>query len=166
MAAMLFHQFPTSLSLVDPFTTLASLAVRLAKRWRLASFCILWFLANLAIESSIIGLEMVFENRLYLPLFGVSLLASYGLFRAFGERRAGAIAVAATVVLCLGADTTLRNRTWRDRVTLWSDVVAKNPRSPKAHNSLGRAFEQEWRLAERELPEPPAGDFGSPGCVR
>jgi tetratricopeptide (TPR) repeat protein len=153
----LLHQFATSHSLVDPFTTLASLvgivalaalAIGLAKRWRLASFCILWFLVNLAIESSIIGLEMVFEHRLYLPLFGVSLLASYGLFRAFGERRAAAIAVAATVVLCLGAGTALRNRTWRDRVTLWSDVVAKNPRNPRAHNSLGRAFEQERRLEE------------------
>jgi len=153
----LLHQFSTSHSLLDPFTTLASLAglvalvalaVCLAKRWRLASFCILWFLANLAIESSIIGLEMVFEHRLYLPLFGVSLLASYGFFRAFGERRAGAIAVATTLVLCLGAGTTLRNRTWRDRVSLWSDVVAKNPRSPRAHNSLGRAFEQEGRPEE------------------
>jgi Tfp pilus assembly protein PilF len=153
----LLHQFETSHSLVDPMTTLASLAglvalvalaVRVAPRQRLASFCILWFLGNLAIESSIVGLEMVFEHRLYLPLFGSSLLASYGLFRAFGERRAGAIAVAAAVVLCLGVGTTLRNETWRDRVTLWSDVVAKNPRSPRAHNSLGRAFEQEQRLEE------------------
>jgi tetratricopeptide (TPR) repeat protein len=153
----LLHEFSTSHSLVDPLTTLASLvglvallalALLLAKRWRLASFCILWFLIHLAIESSIIGLEMVFEHRLYLPMVGVSLLASYGLFRAFGERRASAVAVAATLVLCLGAGTALRNRTWGDRVSFWSDVVAKNPRSPRAHNSLGRAFEQEQRLEE------------------
>jgi tetratricopeptide (TPR) repeat protein len=153
----LLHHFPTSHSLLDPATTLACLlglvalvvlAVLLAPRWRIASFCCFWFLVHLAIESSVIGLEMVFEHRLYLPMFGVALLAVYGLFHALREQRTAAIAIAAAVVLLLATGTVLRNRTWRDRITLWSDVVAKNPASHRAHNSLGRALEQEQRLNE------------------
>ena len=38
-----------------------TLAVVLAKNQRLISFCILWFLGNLVMESSIFGLEIIFE---------------------------------------------------------------------------------------------------------
>ena len=47
------------------------MAVYLARRQRLISFCILWFLLNLVIESSVIALEMVFEHRLYLRARGL-----------------------------------------------------------------------------------------------
>jgi hypothetical protein len=77
------HDFPLSHSLLDPFTTvlamgavvgLVGLAVYLARRERLLSFCVLWFLGNLLIESSVIGLEMVFEHRMYLPSMLVGLM--------------------------------------------------------------------------------------------
>ena len=65
------HDFALSYSLFYPITTLFSigaiiallgLAIYLAKKKRLISFCILWFLGNLIIESSIIGLEIIFEQ--------------------------------------------------------------------------------------------------------
>jgi hypothetical protein len=61
------HDFPLSHSLLNPVTTILSmvaivglvvLAIYLARRERLLSFCILWFLGNLVIESSVIGLEI------------------------------------------------------------------------------------------------------------
>ncbi len=83
------HEFQLSLSLFDPMTTIISLgallglsglAFGLAKRERLLSFCILWFLGNLFIESSVIGLEIIFEHRIYLPsmlaIFAVVLLGN------------------------------------------------------------------------------------------
>src|SRR5665648_1163496 len=91
----LLHDITTSHSLLDPVTTLLSLlviagligyAVYCARRWRVVSFCILWFFVNLVVESSIIGLEVIFEHRLYLPLFGFALLVSWLFFRFLPER--------------------------------------------------------------------------------
>ena len=59
---------------------LFALAIYLARRERLVSFCILWFFINLVIESSVIGLELIFEHRLYLPMFGIALVSSYLIF--------------------------------------------------------------------------------------
>ena len=70
------HDFAISYSLVDPLTTLISFAIiiiliaaaiLIARREPLLSFGILWFFGNLVIESSVIGLELVFEHRNYLP---------------------------------------------------------------------------------------------------
>ena len=43
------------------------LALYIARKERLISFCILWFFGNLIIESSVLGLEIIFEHRTYLP---------------------------------------------------------------------------------------------------
>ena len=70
------YDFPISYSLINPVSTIVSLAailgliasgVYLAKRQRLISFCILWFFGNLVIESSVLPLALIFEHRLYLP---------------------------------------------------------------------------------------------------
>ena len=88
----LLHSISTSHSLFDPVTTFLALlivtgslvlAVCLAPKQRLISFCILWFFIHLVIESSVIGLEIIFEHRLYLPMFGFALLAAYLVFNLF-----------------------------------------------------------------------------------
>lgn len=77
------HDFSLSYSLLNPVTTVLSLlvlvalfvlAIYTAKKHRLISFAILWFLGNLAIESSVIGLELVYEHRTYLPSMFIGLL--------------------------------------------------------------------------------------------
>ena len=75
------HDLPLSLSLIDPITTILSLALiagliglafAVARKERLLSFCILWFFGNLVIESSVIGIELIYEHRIYLPSMMVS----------------------------------------------------------------------------------------------
>ncbi|MDH3357042.1 MAG: hypothetical protein OEM06_06255, partial [Desulfobacteraceae bacterium] len=70
------YDFPLSYSLFSPVTTsiailiiigILGLALFTARKYRLYSFCILWFLGNLVIESSTIPLEVIFEHRTYLP---------------------------------------------------------------------------------------------------
>ena len=69
------HDFPLSNSLFEPATAaslglivvLLALAAVTARKNRLLSFAILWFFGNLAIESSFIGLEIIFDHRTYLP---------------------------------------------------------------------------------------------------
>ena len=77
------YDFPLSYSLFNPFTTflsliliigLIALGVYLAKKQRLISFCIFWFLGNLVIESSVIPLAIIFEHRIYMPSMFVFLL--------------------------------------------------------------------------------------------
>ncbi|MEK6195728.1 MAG: hypothetical protein N2F24_16055, partial [Deltaproteobacteria bacterium] len=76
------YDFPLSYSLLSPSTTFVAvilLAIPLVwslfrrKEQPLVAFGILWFFLNLAIESTVIPLELVFEHRLYLPSVGFYL---------------------------------------------------------------------------------------------
>jgi tetratricopeptide (TPR) repeat protein len=142
----LIHHFKTSHSLFDPVTTILSaltivavlsMAVCLARKKRLVSFCIFWFFVNLIVESSVIGLEMVFEHRLYLPMVGFALVLAYLLFSLFSNKREWAITVLVVIAVSLGTATYLRNNVWKDDMGLWSDVLSKNPQSVRAHLNLG-----------------------------
>lgn len=142
----LLHSFSTSRSLIEPITTLwaligilflIGLAIMLSRKHRLISFCILWFFIHLAIESSVIGLEMVFEHRLYLPMVSVSVLFVFILFHLMRKKIAWISGVCILIVLLLGTGTYLRNHVWRDQISLLSDVVTKNPQSYRAWNNLG-----------------------------
>ena len=114
-------------------------ALFLAKRERLLSFCILWFLGNLVIESSFIGLELVFEHRTYLPSMLAVLMVVAIIYRGIPSRWLGVMTLCAITVIC-GAWTFDRNRVWRDDVTLWNDCVLKSPGKPRTHLNLGRAL--------------------------
>jgi tetratricopeptide (TPR) repeat protein len=151
----LTHDFAISHSLVDPVTTLIALAglvglvgfaVIVARRERLLSFAIFWFLGTLAIESSIVALELVYEHRLYLPLVWLAILAADGIFRLSPARLLPAIAVAGLVVGGMSLWTIERNEHWRDALTLWTDAVAKSPGDHRAHNNLGDAHMREGDL--------------------
>ena len=153
----LLHHITTSSSLLEPITTLLSLliiagliglAIYLAGRQRLISFCILWFIINLVIESSVIGLEMIYEHRLYLPMLGFALIVSCLLFHFLSKRRLWAIVVSSVVILSLGTATYARNRVWQGCITLWSDVLSKSPQSHRAHHNLGVVLMEQERLTE------------------
>ncbi len=153
----LHHHVITSSSIIEPITTLSSmafllglfvLAVYLARRQRLLSFCILWFLLNLAIESSIIPLEVIFEHRLYLPVFGFSLLVAYLLFDVVSMRRLWIILISAIVILFMSTATYVRNTVWSDEITLLKDCVKKSPQLARPHNNLGKALAKEGRTEE------------------
>jgi tetratricopeptide (TPR) repeat protein len=150
------HGFPISTSLVDPVTTLLSvigvlglmlLAVFRAKPNRLLSFSILWYLGNLVIESSVIGLEIIFEHRSYLPSMFVCLLIVTAVERGIRQKRIPVVLfIAVTAVLLMW--THERNRVWGDRLTLWADCAAKSPNSARSHNNLGLALTGEGRTEE------------------
>lgn len=126
-------------------------------RNRYLLFALLWFLCGLMIESSILPLEPVFEHRLYLPMFGVTV-ALCELWRRYLPERAGkGAAIALIVVLCLL--TVARNQLWRDPVRLWTDNLAKVPYSFRIKFVLSEALrkngqEQEaYALVEQVMQE-------------
>ena len=152
------YDFPASASLLEPPTTLAGLlviagllflAVRLAKREPLVSFSILWFFGNLAIESSVIPLETVFEHRTYLPSVMPAIAAVALLFRLV---RPTWVVVGLLSVAAAGGAlwTHERNQVWSDAVTLWRDCARKSPLKARPYNNLGTALVERGRLPEAE----------------
>lgn len=138
------YDFALSFSLINPITTILSLAaivglfalaVYSAKKDRLISFCILWFLGNLVIESSVIPLAIIFEHRLYLPSMLVCLPAVI-LAHRYIRPKWLVLGVLCTVVAVFSVWTFERNKVWRDEVTLWKDIIKKSPNKPRPHNNL------------------------------
>lgn len=150
------HDFPLSLSLFHPLSTffsiagvigLLGLALYLARRDRLISFCILWFLGNLVVESSIIALEIIFEHRTYLPSMMLALMVVLWVHRYI---KPGWLGVG---ILCfavaLGTFWTYnRNKVWQDDISLRRDTVAKSPRKARPHYGLGVALAAQGHLDE------------------
>lgn len=138
------HDISVSHSLIDPLSTvfamlailaLFGLAVYIARRERFISFAILWFLGNLVIESSVIGLEMVFEHRTYLP----SMLVVAALVVLLGRylKQSPFWAIVVLVTLVFSHWTIERNNQWREPVGFWRDCVSKAPANSRPYNNLG-----------------------------
>lgn len=145
------YDFPLSYSLIDPITTLLSLgailgllglAGWLAKKDRLLSFGLFWFFGNLAIESSIIGLEIVFEHRTYLPSMLTFLMVLLLADRCVKSKILKAVTVC-SVVMVFSAWTYERNAVWHNEVALWRDTVQKSPGKLRPHNNLGNALKRQ-----------------------
>jgi tetratricopeptide (TPR) repeat protein len=150
------HNFALSHLLIDPITTLFAIgaiagllgvAIYTAKRQRLLSFCILWFLGNLVIESSVIGLEIVFEHRTYLPSMLVGLMAIVLVYRRIKPKWIGPGVVCA-LVMVFSVWTYARNSIWSDEVTLWTDCVEKSPEKARPHYNLGTVIGRQGKLKE------------------
>ncbi len=162
------YDFPMSRSLFDPITTFLSLLVILgllgfslfkAKKYPLLAFSILWFFINLAIESTFIKLDLVFEHRLYLPSVMFFLFFAAGIYFAalkFKVKREKAVlTVSVVLVVVLLFMTHERNKVWRTSVTLWSDVASKAPNKSRVINNLGKAYleEEQWEKAKLNFAE-------------
>ncbi len=150
------YDYPLSNSLVDPVTTLLALlaiaglvagSFLLAKKERLISFCLLWYCANLVIESSIIGLEIVFEHRTYLPSMMMIPLAVF-LVERYLKSKILKVTAICSIILVFAAWTYERNAVWRNPVSLWRDVVAKSPQKLRPHNNLGNALKHQGKYEE------------------
>jgi len=150
------HDFALSYSLLSPATTLISITViialtvfafLIARKEPLLSFSIIWFFGNLMIESSVIGLELVFEHRNYLPtMFAILAIVSL-TFRYSKHPLPAAIALSLVGILfCVW--TFERNKVWADEITLYRDSATKSPGKARTHNNLGAALSRQNRMKE------------------
>ncbi|NMF99880.1 tetratricopeptide repeat protein [Aromatoleum toluolicum] len=154
------HAFPTSTSLWQPWTTAVAIAgiaawiaggiwLALRSKFPVAGFLVLWVPATLAIESSIVPLEMVFEHRMYLPSVGLAGLAGLGLHQLADTRfRPAAIVLAAIAMLGFLAATIVRVPTWRTPVSLYEHAVRNAPDAPRAWTNLATAYEGQDRTTD------------------
>ncbi len=144
----LLYDFPIFSSMTTPMTALAGImgvsvlvlaGLMLSGKHRLLSFAVFWFLGNLVIESSVLGLAIVFEHRTYLPsVFPLIALTALGV-SAF-RKRWPAVVIAGFLILICGFWTHQRNTVWNDTVGFWQDNVAKAPDMPEVNNNLGQAL--------------------------
>jgi len=144
------YDFAVSRSLLNPITTLPAVLVVFAaigfvfwgaRRYRFLSFAILWFLVNLAVESTVIPVDLVFEHRLYLPSIGLIAVGVGAVYRGLTPLHKYAAPVGLSLVAILfGTWTYERNQVWTDPVLLWSDNALKSPEKARVHGNLGKAY--------------------------
>lgn len=157
-----YDAFPVSTSALDPralvsggvLLVLAGIGWTSWRRGGRLGLGLVWIAVALLPVSHLVPFrELLAEHYLYIPMMGVALIGS-GIVdeaaRRWPERRRW-LAVAAVVVLgVLAARTVVRNREWRDRLTLWSATVAVAPRCARAQYNLGQAYFERMRLADAE----------------
>jgi len=130
--------------IVSSFLIISLLAIAffVYKKKHLVSFGIFWFFITLSVESSIIPIkDVIFEHRLYLPMFGFSLVF-VSLIWDFLNKKSfyTAIVFLLTINITYGVATHERNKAWESRVSIWTDNTIKKPNNERAHNNLGSAY--------------------------
>jgi len=172
------HAFRVSATLLDPYAlaagaVLVALAVLATWRWRrggLAGFGAAWWALTLLPVSHLVPYrELMAEHYLYIPMIGAACVVA-GAMDAVSRHPplavvpAPRLALAAVVLLALAASvrTVVRNRDWRDSLTLWSATVATVPTCARARFNLGQVYaervrfsdaEHEWRAAAAITPD-------------
>lgn len=93
------------------------------------------------------------ERLAYLPSAGLCLLIALAWNWLRNRQRQIAVGVLVILVLVLGARTVLRNRDWKDNLTLFSADVQSVPGSAKIHEGLGAAYLEagQFDLALQEM---------------
>lgn len=145
-----YNQIPIATGTVGDWLAVGALvaigaaAVRFRHRNRaaffFAAFAAIVFLpaSNLVVTSGTI----MAERLAYLPTAGLVVSLSLVLFALASSPRSQltAIAAATVIVVAGGARTWVRNKDWKDDVTIWSAAVSASPESAKAHRGFADAL--------------------------
>lgn len=150
------YHFPLSYSLLEPdvlmglffILIILYLAIRFGRLKPLYAFCSLWFFIALLVEASVIPIpHVIFEHRMYLPSFGLSLLF-VALFFKILQNKALIIAILFCICGTLSLLTYERNKVWQTEIALWSDVVKKSPGKSRPYDNLAAALIEEGKVDE------------------
>ena len=159
------HDVELSRSLIDPWTTLPAILVVLAligfgvwqmRKRPMLSFAILFFFLNHVVESSFIGLELIYEHRNYMPSLFLFVPLAIGLHALIDHYRIQSPACRSMLILFtilltigLGAGTYIRNMAWLDEKTFWEDAAQKAPFSMRPlHNLAYYYYEKRGQYQE------------------
>ncbi len=148
----LFHDdIKASQGLLLPATTLPCILAVIAllvagfallKRLPLLSFGILWFFAGQLMESTILPLELAFEHRNYLPLFGL-ILGGVGTVYPLAAEHGRAMTVKALLAICillLALSTAMRAADWQTELTFARSESTHHSQSARALAELQWAY--------------------------
>jgi tetratricopeptide (TPR) repeat protein len=150
------HDIIVSTSIFSPWTTLPSILIIIGlsglglaaiRKQPIVSFAIFFFFLNHMIESSIIGLELVFEHRNYLPslflFFPIAVGIGWLLTYYQNKNRyifLALIAGVAGIIIGWSMGTYVRNFAWATEKTLWEDAITKAPLSSRPWHNLAMTY--------------------------
>jgi hypothetical protein len=148
----LFHDdIANSHGLLSPITTLPAIVGILAlpviawfarKKFPILSFGLLFFLAGHALESTIFPLEITFEHRNYLPMYGILFALIYYLLYPLANvktLRLRQIALLAFLAI-LTFDTWARSTAWATAFDRANDEVEHHPDSARDNIEIGNHY--------------------------
>ena len=130
----------------------ALLALTLIALWRrpILGFLGAAFFAILAPTSLVpVVVQTMAERRMYLALIPVVVIGVLALRAGLARLGVGRFALPIYLALgvVLGAATAVRNRDYRDNVTLWGMTASQRPDSPRAHYYFGVGLDEAGRPA-------------------
>jgi tetratricopeptide (TPR) repeat protein len=171
--AQYYGAFEVSASILEP-RVLFSLAVvgsvlacglRLLKRDRVMSFAVLsYFVLLLPVSQIIPHHELVADHYLYLPMVCFGLFAARLAERvASRDAEARRLVYAGAAVACaaFAVLTIMRNREWKDELSVWQANYKSVPNSPRAaHNLGGMLMRRDPKRAEELFKEAIRNDPG------
>ncbi|MCG8325661.1 MAG: hypothetical protein MI673_09095, partial [Thiotrichales bacterium] len=142
-----FHDdYPVASGILTPGHTLLSIiliivAISFALMKRSAfpvySFAILWFFAGHLLESGIIGLELYFEHRNYLPSFGIIFFIGYTVLLLSRRVKAGLVLFLAGIYIMAVAMVAVSEiQLWRYPQLQAAGWLERHPQSRRALNHL------------------------------
>ena len=143
------HNIPVSASIFGVYEILGLvliiflvfMIIMFYKNQRLLSFGILWFFVTMSIESSIIPItDLMMEHRIYLPMFGIALVASYGIFLLLKQNIIRFSLVMIVIIIILGTVTYQRNFDWKSVRSIWTSSLQVNPDNPRALVYVGLTY--------------------------
>ena len=145
----LFHDtLAFSTGLFSPLTTLFSVlgltgmglfCLYALRRGWMIGFCIAWYFVGHAIESSFLGLELVFEHRNYLPALGPIMAGVYYGYRLYDlvDIRKAVVAALVAVTATMSFVTFTRATNWSSLQNLVGVQVERHPNSARSQMGLG-----------------------------
>ncbi|MCK4252415.1 tetratricopeptide repeat protein, partial [candidate division WOR-3 bacterium] len=151
------HDINVSSSIFHPWTTLPAILIifsliglglsQMRKR-PILSFAILFFFLNHLIESTVIGLELAFEHRNYLPSLFLFLPVSIGIKHLldyyYSNKKVSMFYILVSffilLIIGLGSGTYIRNMAWATEKSLWEDAIQKAAESSRPLHNLAWGY--------------------------
>ncbi len=151
--------YQISRHLLDPASTFPavglvvlalSAAVLLRKRTPVLSFGVLWYLTGHLMESTVVGLEIYFEHRNYVPLFGLAYAAAAGAVSLQGSLRRPVLAGMGAWLILAATVTHLQARAWGDEASLTLYWHAEHPKSLRAQQQYANYLYERGHIQEAQ----------------
>ena len=119
------------------------MALGFFKKNRLLTFGVLWLFLTLSVESSLIPLpDLIFEHRLYLPMFGFAIFLTSLLWMVSRSSKLFA-AISLSLIVIFSSMAYTRNEVWKSTLSLFRDSVKKSPRLGICYGGLADAYHDE-----------------------
>ena len=154
------HDFVISRGFLAPWTTLPAIlicfallagAVYFAVRRPRYGFPILAYAVFHVIEAGPIGLEIIYEHRMYLPSTMFAIAGAAALADAGSRGRFLAVPPVLLISLVFAFWTHERNLVWADPIEFRGDIAAKSPGKARAQSNYALALYEAGR-SEEALP--------------